>query len=102
MYIENPITDQIYVGLRIQSARLARHITQESAAAAIGISVPHYRGIESGTRGMSIAVLVAISKLYKLSIDYIVLGKTGFPPDIAAAIDLTMQISELLEPYYDK
>lgn len=60
---------------RIKDLRTDEDYTQEQVAKAIGITVDKYGYIERGIQEPSKEVLLALSKLYDTSIDYI-LGNT--------------------------
>lgn len=65
----------VETGMRIQNLRCERGLTQEELANMLGISDRHIRGIESGIRNGSIDLLVALAKLFSVSLDYLILGK---------------------------
>ena len=62
-------------GARIQQLRIKNGLTQENAATMLNIDRSFYGRIEAGKRGCSIDLLVQISELFNVSLDYLVLGR---------------------------
>ncbi len=62
-------------GERIQKLRKQHGMTQEQLAIKLNISDRYLRKIETGDKGPSIDILVKISSLFGVSLDYIILGK---------------------------
>ena len=62
-------------GARIQQLRKTQGMTQEQLAAALSIGDRHLRKIESGEKGPSIDILVELSELFDVSLDYIIVGR---------------------------
>lgn len=62
-------------GARIQQLRKDKGMTQEELAVTLGIGDRHLRKIESGEKGPSIEILVELSKLFNVSLDYIIVGR---------------------------
>lgn len=72
-------------GARIRELRIAKNFTQDDLAEHMNVSHGYISFIESGKRGCSVDVLIALSKLFGVSIDYLVLGAaTSTAPDSAA------------------
>ena len=67
----------IETGKRIQKLRKEMGLTQEQLAKMLSISDRHIRNFETGERNASIEFLVAISNLFDVSLDYIILGKSA-------------------------
>ena len=63
---------------RVKTLREKRGFTQEQVAKAIGIKGRSYQNYEGGQSVPSAANLIALAKLYHVSIDYIV-GLTDDP-----------------------
>lgn len=63
---------------RIRDLREDHDMTQQQVADKIGITQRKYSYIETGTQPLTDEILVALSKLYNVSIDYI-LKQTEFP-----------------------
>ena len=61
-------------GARIRELRIAKNFTQDDLAEHMNVSHGYISFIESGKRGCSVDVLIALSNLFGVSIDYIVLG----------------------------
>lgn len=81
-------------GARIRELRIAKNFTQDELAEHMNVSHGFISLIESGKKGCSVDVLIALSNLFGVSIDYIVLGAATFTaPDSAA---LKADIQELI------
>ncbi len=63
---------------RIRDLREDHDMTQQQVADKIGITQRKYSYIETETQPLTDEILVALSKLYNVSIDYI-LKQTEFP-----------------------
>lgn len=62
-------------GKRIQQLRIQQGYTQEKLAQGVNVDRSFMSLIESGKRGCSIDLLVQLSCLLNVSLDYLVLGK---------------------------
>lgn len=62
-------------GKRIQALRKGKGITQEQLANLLKITDRHIRSVETGERNASIDLLVSLSDLFGVSLDYLILGK---------------------------
>ncbi len=62
-------------GERIQQLRKAHGMTQTQLAVRLNIGDRHLRKIEAGEKGPSIDILVEISGLFGVSLDYIIVGR---------------------------
>ena len=81
-------------GARIRELRIAKNFTQDDLAEHMNVSHGYISFIESGKRGCSVDVRIALSNLFGVSIDYIVLGTVTYTaPDSAA---LKADIQELI------
>ena len=67
-------SELLALGRRIRSARVEVSITQESAAAEAGISLRFYQMLERGEKGPSLDTLLRLSKVLRVSMDYLLLG----------------------------
>lgn len=65
---------QIELGLRIKSLRTEKELTQEKLAESLGISVEYVGKIERGKRTPSLDLVIAMSKFFHTSTDYILLA----------------------------
>ena len=65
-------------GARIRELRIAKNFTQDDLAEHMNVSHGYISFIESGKRGCSVDVLIALSNLFGVSIDYIVLGTVTY------------------------
>ena len=62
-------------GIRIREKRRQLGITMKEAAEKLGRVPTYYADIERGNCGMSVETMIAISRLYHMSLDYLILGK---------------------------
>lgn len=62
-------------GERIRQLRKDQGMTQEQLAARVNINDRYLRKIETGEKGPSIDILVNLSALFGVSLDYIIIGK---------------------------
>ena len=65
---------QIELGMRIKRLRVAKGLTQEKLAEALGVSLEHIGKIERGKRTPSLDLVIAMSKFFHASTDYILLA----------------------------
>ena len=65
---------QIELGLRIKMLRPKQALHQEKLAEALGISLEHIGKIERGKRTPSLDLVIAMSKFFHASTDYILLA----------------------------
>ena len=65
-------------GARLRELRIAKNFTQDDLAEHMNVSHGYISFIESGKRGCSVDVLIALSNLFGVSIDYIVLGTVTY------------------------
>ena len=65
----------IETGKRIKKAREELGFSQESFSERLNISRNHLARIEVGLRSASIELLIAISEMSSLSLDYLAMGK---------------------------
>ena len=68
--------DWIAIGKRIRQQREYMGLTREQFAEQIDVTPKFCSDIETGAKGMSIPTLGRISKVLRLSTDYILYGKT--------------------------
>ncbi len=60
------------IGSRIQSARLARNLTQEELAELVDTNQKHISRIEAGCHRSNLDTIVAIARALKVSVDYMI------------------------------
>lgn len=65
---------QIELGLRIKSLRTEKGLTQEKPAEALGVSLEHIGKNERRKRTPSLDLVIAMSKFFHASTDYILLA----------------------------
>ena len=62
-------------GMRITKLRRESGKTQQEVADLLHTSLDNYRGLEKGRRNPSLKFLVAMSLIFEVSLDYLILGK---------------------------
>lgn len=73
--------DFLAIGKRIRGQREFLGYTRDELADKLSVSTNFCRDIEIGAKGMSIQTLAKLSKILKLSVDYILLGETSASED---------------------
>lgn len=70
-------------GERIRHLRIENGFTQEQVADALNIDQSYYGRIETGKRGCSVDLLIQLSDLFNVSLDYLILGRfsDGMPKE---------------------
>lgn len=64
----------VEIGKRIKEQRLLYHLSSEALAEKIDISSGFMGLVERGQRGLSIANLVKVCKIFNITLDYLILG----------------------------
>lgn len=72
-------------GERIRHLRIKNGFTQEKAASILNIDRSFYNRIETGKKGCSIDLLVQLSDLFHVSLDYLILGR--YSKDLIGSAD---------------
>ena len=72
-------------GKRIRQLRMTQGYTQEEVAEQLNMDRSYYSRLESGKRGCSVDMLVHLSTLFNVSLDYLVFGEDR--RNITAATD---------------
>jgi len=67
--------DMTQSGERIRRLRLKSGLTQEQAAAKLNIDRSFYSRVEAGRSGCSVDLLIQLSELFEVSLDYLILGR---------------------------
>ena len=62
-------------GSRIRQLRIQNGLTQEELAETLNIDRSFYGRIETGKKGCSIDLLVQLSELHHVTLDYLILGR---------------------------
>ena len=63
------------LGQIMKKARLEQRFTQEEIAETLNIDRSFYGRIETGKKGCSIDLLVQLSELHHVTLDYLILGR---------------------------
>ena len=97
--MEKDTYDRKAAGIRIREKRRQLGITMKEAAEKLGRVPTYYADIERGSYGMSVETMIAISTLYHMSLDYLILGKEDGRTDaemVKAPSDETEAVYQLL------
>lgn len=84
--------DPVECGKRIQSRRESKKITRAQLAERLNISFDHMRLTERGKRVCSIDLLVDISLILEVSLDYLILGKEITTEPIKDELSKTIEL----------
>ena len=93
--------DLIETGKRIAGIRKQNGLTQEQFGEIVNVSLVHLANIEKGRKGASIELFVDIACKFNVSLDYLILGKKEYGPEIEkrkirSAIECLMEIEKFL------
>ena len=64
-------------GERIRQLRIRNGFTQEKIANVLNINQSYYGRIETGKRGCPVELFIQLSDLFDVSLDYLILGRSG-------------------------
>ena len=67
------------IGKRITDLREQYNISQDDLAARLGISSGFLGLVEKGSRGTTVSKLIAISNIFRVSLDYLLAGREKRP-----------------------
>lgn len=85
-------------GERIRQLRIKNGFTQEKTANALNIDQSYYGRIETGKRGCPVDIFIQLSDLFGVSLDYLILGRSGSSlPEGADTTQLKSDINDLVE-----
>ena len=87
--MEKDTYDRKAAGIRIREKRRQLGITMKEAAEKLGRVPTYYADIERGNCGMSVETMIAISRLYHMSLDYLILGKEANQPGAEKDVNRT-------------
>ena len=81
------IIDNKRCGIRIRQLRVQAGLSQEALAQQLRITNIHLSRIENGARGASLDVMLDISSVFGVSIDYLLTGRIIFDnPEVKARL----------------
>ena len=89
--------DQVKFGNRLRNLRKQRGKTQEQLAAAVNISTVHLGNIELGKRGLSIDLMIELSNVLNVSLDYLIIGRERTSPQVREFIRKAHDILDELD-----
>ena len=85
-------------GLRIQQLRIQHGYSQEKFAKLLNVDRSYLSRIESGKNGCSVDLLIQLSRLFNVSLDYIVLGHENSNASVLEnGAQLKVDIEKLIE-----
>lgn len=79
-------------GKRIKNLRENQGLTQEELCEKIGISVHHLSNIERGNRVGNIDVIITLAEYFNVSLDYLLLGRSGLNAKLREQLDLALAL----------
>lgn len=85
-------------GDRIRRLRMNAGYTQEKMAEELNVDRSFYGRIETGKKGCSIDLLVQLSQMFDVSLDYLILGRCS--ADVTNSADRT-QVKESIQRLID-
>lgn len=83
-------------GERIRQLRIHKGYTQEIIAQKLNIDRSFLSHVEAGKKGCSVDLLIQLSFIFGVSIDYIVLGSVHRDPSSSSSTELLQESIELL------
>ena len=90
-------------GARIRELRIAKNFTQDDLAEHMNVSRGFISLIESGKKGCSVDVLIVLSALFGVSIDYLVLGAITYTALDSTALKADIQeLIGQLEKFWER
>ena len=89
--------DQVKFGNRLRNLRKQRGKTQEQLAAAVNIGTVHLGNIELGKRGLSIDLMIELSNVLNVSLDYLIIGRERTSPQVREFIRKAHDILDELD-----
>lgn len=90
--------DQIEFEKRLAGLRKVMGLSQEAMAEKLNISKVHYGNLERGTAGCSIDLLIAMSCVFHVSTDYLLMGKeTSKEYDLKQLLSVISQLTEIAQ-----
>ena len=89
--------DQVKFGNRLRNLRKQRGKTQEQLAAAVNIDTVHLGNIELGKRGLSIDLMIELSNVLNVSLDYLIIGRERTSPQVREFIRKAHDILDELD-----
>lgn len=89
--------DQAKFGGRLRTLRKRRRMTQETLAGALNISIDHLSKIEHGKRGVSIDLMIELSNVLNVSLDYLIIGRERTSPQVREFIRKAHDILDELD-----
>lgn len=76
---------------RIRGLRTAQGYTQEVAAQLLDIDRSYMSRIENGAKGCSVDLFIRLSELYRVSLDYLILGRVADQVSLKENIEKVIQ-----------
>lgn len=85
---------RVKMGERIKKYRNNLNLTQEEASELLGIAYSSYTKIENGFQGPSLDLLIKISDLYSVKLDYLIHGDVEYKLDKSDKINAIIKIAD--------
>lgn len=77
------------IGKRIRAARMARKLTQQNVADALGVTINSYQKYEQSERSPSLEMLVKIADLFSVPTDWI-LCRDDYLQSLGVSVDVPL------------
>ena len=84
-------------GKRIQQLRTEKEYTQDQLAVALNINRSFVSRIESGKKGCSVDILIQLSEIFRVSLDFLILGKLDLAQEAGRKEQLRSEITSLID-----
>ena len=79
----------VVIGRRVQDARLAKRLTQETVAEFCDCTTKHISDIERGVVGPSFPVIAKMGKLFDMGVDYYLYDTSNYCSDRMISADIS-------------
>jgi transcriptional regulator with XRE-family HTH domain len=93
--VEEHNFDLVLIGKRVKEARRGQGITQEELAHRCNCSTTHMSHIENGKIGISVDMLMKLSKVLEVSMDYFFLDCQGIYPQTKIDTEIAPKLTQL-------
>ncbi len=70
----NKKKENVQIGLRVKQAREAAGLTQERLSELVDVTAQYLSGVERGTVGLSVPILIRLCSVLRVSSDFILTG----------------------------
>ena len=89
--------DAMECGKRIKALREEKGFTQAQLAEQLNISLNHMKALERARRVFSLELMVELSVIFSVSLDYLVLGEASRAGHIHSELDMAIKILDRIK-----